>query len=603
VLDLHDRRLLLESLQPPEGCTFDAAIATTFTLDLLTLLTAPMAFCLFDWEDEEGRPVLDPVAVLEALRRTASRMTVFTQEGRIAVPARQHLLFSYLEDSVVEVRAPRPGGVFHPKTWCLRYTGDEQDIRYRVLCSSRNLTADRSWDTLLVLDGQLADRRQAFAANHPIADFVRALPGMATQAVSQAVKDRVEVFQDELRRVKFELPEGFDEYRFWPLGLTGPRRSPFNGSSRRRLIVSPFLSDAALEKLTEDGEDHILVSRLDQLSAIREETVRRFGRVFVLSPRAETADAEDESGSLAGLHAKLVIGDDGWNASVWTGSANATEAALNLNVEFLVELRGRRKDFGVEAAMEGLGPLLQEFVPGPTTKPDADAVALEKALDAARLGLMDAKLNLRATAAETSGSYDLMLERPEDATWPSFPESVVVRAWPITLPEDVKAAQLSWGATPLARFRGVALESLTVFVAFDVTARRAERSAATRFVLRLPLVGAPETRRDAVLRAVLRNPEQVRRLLMLLLADAEEPGQLGPNDGLGNGASWAWGAGGGAEPLLEALLRALHRDPKRLDRVDSLVRELASGSDTADVLPAGFHAIWEPIWAARSRIG
>jgi hypothetical protein len=33
------------------------------------------------------------------------------------------------------------------------------------------------------------------------------------------------------------------------------------------------------------------------------------------------------------------------------------------------------------------------------------------------------------------------------------------------------------------------------------------------------------------------------------------------------------------------------------------VRELASGSDTADVLPAGFHAIWEPIWAARSRIG
>ena len=44
---------------------------TTFSLDLLALLTAPLAFTFFDWQDAEGRPNQDPLALLEALRRYA----------------------------------------------------------------------------------------------------------------------------------------------------------------------------------------------------------------------------------------------------------------------------------------------------------------------------------------------------------------------------------------------------------------------------------------------------------------------------------------------------------------------------------------------------
>ena len=48
------------------------------------------------------------------------------------------------------------------------------------------------------------------------------------------------------------------------------------------------------------------------------------------------ADAE-----LRGLHAKLFVVDQPYWSHIYTGSANATDAAFDANVEFLVELKGR----------------------------------------------------------------------------------------------------------------------------------------------------------------------------------------------------------------------------------------------------------------------
>jgi hypothetical protein len=48
---------------------------------------------------------------------------------------------------------------------------------------SRNLTFDRCWDTVVALDGDLTDRSNAFAANHPLGDFIEALPGMSLRTL------------------------------------------------------------------------------------------------------------------------------------------------------------------------------------------------------------------------------------------------------------------------------------------------------------------------------------------------------------------------------------------------------------------------------------
>lgn len=66
MLEPQERRLLLDSLRPPLGYELDRAVGTTFTLDLVTLLTAPLAFTLFELEQRDGRPSAEPLAMLKA---------------------------------------------------------------------------------------------------------------------------------------------------------------------------------------------------------------------------------------------------------------------------------------------------------------------------------------------------------------------------------------------------------------------------------------------------------------------------------------------------------------------------------------------------------
>ncbi len=124
----------------------------------------------------------NPVAVLESVRRFADRITVFTQAGQIRVPPAFRAAYAYLERSVVPVEAPRQGGIFHPKVWVIRFTAPDGDVRLRFLCLSRNLTFDRSWDTVLRLDGKPGDGPNELS--QPISDFLRALPGMAISPVA-----------------------------------------------------------------------------------------------------------------------------------------------------------------------------------------------------------------------------------------------------------------------------------------------------------------------------------------------------------------------------------------------------------------------------------
>jgi hypothetical protein len=75
----------------------------------------------------------DPIAVLEALRRVSGRFAVFCQQGRIAVPKNDLLLFRYLEKAVVEVNPGEGNGVFHAKTWLMRFTAKDLTVIHRFL--------------------------------------------------------------------------------------------------------------------------------------------------------------------------------------------------------------------------------------------------------------------------------------------------------------------------------------------------------------------------------------------------------------------------------------------------------------------------------------
>src|SRR5262245_50230686 len=107
-----DRALLVDALRPPVGTTLDRAVATTFSLDLLTTLTVPLAFVGFSLASEP-----DPIELMESVRETADRLDVFCQAGAIVATRWPSELVALLEPAIHQVPRPRPGHLFHPKLW------------------------------------------------------------------------------------------------------------------------------------------------------------------------------------------------------------------------------------------------------------------------------------------------------------------------------------------------------------------------------------------------------------------------------------------------------------------------------------------------------
>ena len=490
-----ERQHLLELLRPPAGCKLDVAVGTTYSLDLISALMLPLSFAFFDWEHEDGELVADPLALLEALRRYGDRFTIFCQSGQIKLPAKYPPLVTFLEPCIYDVKAPDADGVFHPKVWALRFIADDGAIRYRVLCLSRNLTFDRCWDTVVALDGELTDRSNAIAANRPLSDFVAALPGLVSRhrPVPRERRQGVAKIADELRRVRFTWPEGFDENqcRFWVAGLDGRTVAPFGSRQDKALIVSPFISTPVVRDfLDHTGETH-LVSRAESLQELPQETLQRCKSVWFLAP--ELADeSNDEIPSekdevLDGLHAKLFVIDRGWDASIFSGSFNATIHALQHNVEFMVELVGKKSRFGVDQFLRqvkgetNFADLLKAYdVNAPSVPADTTARQLDDLLQAVKRAIAAAGPRLVVTATEEKDVFDMRLEWESAPRWPKG--SVEMRAWPITQQAERGQALAKSIVFPRLSYLG-----LTPLIAFSVTAKIGETERKSVFVMNLPL--------------------------------------------------------------------------------------------------------------------
>ena len=613
MLNPHSRRHLIDALRPPAGYKLDYAIGTTYSLDLIALLTAPLAFTFFDWEADgtRGLPTADPLALLEALRRHADRITIFCDAGRIAIPSDSQQMFAYLECSVIEARAPR-GGAFHPKVWVLRFTGTDGTIAYRVLCLSRNLTFDRCWDTMLALDGMLPPNGPVLSNNAPLCAFVAALPAMSVrQNVQESVQEQINQMARELARVPFDVPAGFDMLTFHPLGIADAPLWPFGSHYDRMLVISPFISAGRLGKLGWLGQNNILISRLEELQEFTASALQSYQRIFTLSPEsspedADTADSDPAQSALVGLHAKLFVADHGDRAHIWTGSANATDAAFTSNVEFLVELTGPGQQCGIEAVLGenrddgplGLIALLQPFDPNqPPVLVEPVQQALDDLVEHIRQQIARLDLTAHVTPSTADDVYNIALRLAEGSGF-ALPADVSVMCWPITR-TSLSALPLDPNESTLIDFRDLSFEALTSFYAISVEAMRGVVRSRCAFVLNVPLIGAPENRRERILRTLLKSRDQVLRFLLLLLADDNETlSSLIAETSRGPGQANANGQSLFGIPLFEAMVRALDRDPAKLEHIARIVEDLRRTPEGQQLLPETFDSIWVPIQAA-----
>jgi hypothetical protein len=640
MLEPRDRKLLFDLLRPPPGYRLDAAIGTTYSLDLLALLITPLAFARFDWEARDGKITASPLALLESLRRYADRLTVFHQSGLLQVPRRHRPLFGYLEQSVVPVSPRNPSGVFHPKVWLLRYEpieisrGGSTPVVYRLICSSRNVTFDRAWDTALSLEGTYRARSKRLRENAPLRRFFAALPSLAICGIAPEIAERTRRLSEEVERVEFEPPVGFDAVRFWSSGAD-QKESPFLVDRvQKLLVISPFASDGLLGKLSALATKAVLVSRAEELDRLSEETLSSFETVYSLDPAAEIDPDPDANGQepvdvgdatgptsgsaldspnaggrleLSGLHAKVYVTETGKRASIWTGSANATEAAFGRNVEFLVGLEGPAGRCGLKTILDdqtGFAALLQKYVrqDHPATVDVEDQ--LQRRFDDIQKTIALLPLHIEVESFPEIHLFDLRLTSDPATPPPSFPD-ILVRCRPLSV-SDSWFQHYDPGNQGVV-FSRLPFESLTSFLVFELSPKlqtgMADRPVSRLFLLNLPLVGEPADRRERLLLSFLQNPRQVMRYLLLLLADEgwDARTALELIDGRSEAEDRTARRSGTNEefPLLEAMVSALASQPVKLDQIDRLLEELKKTPEGTAIIPEGLLEVWQTIWRVR----
>ncbi len=604
-----DRTLLLESLRPPADYQLDTAIGTTYSLDLIAMMVAPVGFTFFD-VDPNAPDFLqnDPLEILEAIRRHASQIVLFCEAGRIAVPRHHRPLLTYLEERIVQAKAPTPGHAFHPKVWIIRYVNAAKEVAYRLLCLSRNLTFDRSWDTVLTLDGRLRDdREKGFGENASLREFIAALPGMAVAKVAPGIRGQISTVEKEISRVEWDIQNvPFDKVSFWPLGHADRKTWPFKGRIERLLVVSPFVSDGALNKLSQNGTDNVLISRRESMDKVSDKALQGFHECSQLTSQSTTYEPEDgdalpaSEAPMQGLHAKLYVADDGWDARIWTGSANATMSAFDGNVEFLVELVGKKSAVGVAAFLEkvkgsaNFSDLLEPYQRPESIERDSEFEALERELDDLRLPIACANWTIAVSAGATVQEFVPRVRTASNL--PQWGEHISIACRPLSVAETAAQAITS-GAVADAAFGAQALESLTSFVVIEIIGRRAGKKCSVQFVVNATLIGAPANRKDRILLHMLHDRRALMRFLLLLLADVAGDPTIAAG---GQAASWNAAARSAetSEALLEPLLRALDRSPTRLNAISSLLNELGNTEDGQKLMPDGLPALFAAIWAA-----
>lgn len=586
------RELLLDALRPPAGCSLDRAVATTFTLSLETALTVPLAFAGFRLDEQP-----DPIEVMQSLRGMSDRIDIFCQAGAIGAGRWPSDLLALLEDVVHEVERPRPGHIFHPKTWVLRFRDESQEPSYRLLVLSRNLTSDRSWDTILWLDGRRAGRINQ--SSEPLARFIRALPGLAATPVSPDRHEVLTELAEELRRVEWEVPSGVRKVRFHPIGLPYARRFPVEEhfSGYRKLVISAFVREGAIRRVfpPRSGRRYALISRGAELDGLPEDALEHVD-VYELDPTASLAgddpEGEADRSYFTQLHAKVFVVERNKRAHLFVGSANATDAGLSQNVEFLCELVGPAKTLGVDALVGEDAPLRAMLTPYDSSTKCRDDPVSEDGRAIENL-LIDIAGGIRFRTTVTEESEGWVARIAADKAPRRIPDGACVTVAPFNNPDEAHPLDPE---EPLdVELAPRELADITAFLRLtargSVKGKLLERST----VVCSQLEGSPDDRYRQIFARQIDTPEKFLRLLALLIGLASGTVTEVVGNGEGSGR-WAGGAGQG---VLELLARALAESPESIDHLDEIIEHLRRSPLGREVLPPGWDDVWLPVLEAR----
>lgn len=590
-----------EQLIPPDGYQLEHAIGTTYSLDLESLMILPVA--LFYAQNLDGNPDEVRYDMLDAITKSAEKISVYYQNGQLKVPHNYHHLMAYWEKGIQPITMPTYNCSFHPKVWMIRYeNAEDKSIIYRVLISSRNLTFARDWDVAFSTDGKVTEKD--IFANKPLVDFVKYLDGQGKTKIPKR-------FIDDLMKVKFDIPNKFDALKFVPIGINhieidGKYDNPITHPKfvcNELLVVSPFIDKTTIDKLYNSTEKSLyILSRKEELDRMAAETLDdvkcyQFSKLFEEAEFYEGL-SEDKIRPLAqNLHAKLFIYLQNAKTYWYLGSANCTDPAQGRNIEFMIELKSesgpglKPKDifnlFTDPTKTDGI----TLFEPYNVT--DRQTIDEQENLD-----LIIRRLKYELTLVTLSGAAELIeggtaynLSINVDATDLNIPSGFSVKIKP--LPEKQKAG-VSINASQINTintFGGYPETALSIFLEFEISK---DGNSYSRFLLPME-IELPASRLNKIFSSIINSREKFLKYLTFLLTGEETeiiPSSKSPHknskDNETNSQTYS------GAPVYEKLLIAASRHPEKLKSIDTLIKRLKEESSEMKepIITPEFEGFW-----------
>jgi len=596
----HNRIDYGDQLIPPDGYELSYAIGTSYSLDLEALMILPVA--LFYSQKLDGNADELRYDMLDAITKAACKITVYYQNGQLKVPQKYHHLMAYWEKGIQPVTMPHYASSFHPKVWVIRYESKGLTPKYRVLVTSRNLTFARDWDMAFATDGEVSDKEQS--KNKPLVHFLQYLNTTGKKTIPA-------VFLNDLLKVKFDLPEKFNAFKFVPVGITNtetgkPYTNPITAAKTtwdEMLIVSPFVDRTTLNGIYEaTTKTPYLLSRKEELDSVDADMLSLFDcwQFSTFFQEAEYYQELEDDGAAPlaqSLHAKLFVAMKDRVPYWYLGSANCSDPAQGRNVEFMVEFKaGSLAGLKTKDIFKALtDPAKSEGITLFTPYAFEARVSVEeqKNIDSAirKIKYDLTQLPIKGTAAliECGTAYKLSIHI--DASQLTLPKGFEVKVKP--LPENQKAGEVikPWEINSIDSFSGYAETALSIFLVFEIAK---DGNVHSQFLLPME-IDLPNSRLNKIFSAIIDSREKFLKYLTFLLT-GEETDLIGNAIGKRNKATAnrndAWAFTG--SPVYEKLLIASSRFPDRLKSIDTLIQRLKEETTDSDepIITAEFDDFW-----------
>lgn len=578
-----------EQLKPPRGYEFDAAIATSYSVDMNTLLAVPIALCFGD--TLEGDIKGEKLAILEAFGRLEDRLKVFYQKGNIAIPSTYNPLFTLLEPCLHAV-VPEGGefSSFHPKLWLLRFVKtdlslDEPDVVYRLIVLSRNLTSDRSWDAAISLEGKINKRKTKRDTSNK--DWIAFIIGLLDQTSSFSPLKK---FKEELNHLVWDVPDQFKQTENIELLVGGGEYDcPIEIGSKNNdklMVVSPFITSNALKWLAgyaPDGEKY-LFSRAEELNALGVDELEDWECYAINEKIVDGEELYEQGSSTQNLHAKIIINQKYSRVDWHLGSANATTAALGngkdnpRNTESMIKLSGVRSKIGPDVLIEqwvnetsGLF-VKHEFE---TSEPDNNEL-FKKQLRLAIHRLINAEWTLEAKLEQEGNQYDLSLSV---TLGEPLADNVTVKVSQLAIPGDSQKLndQMHWG--------GVSISNISALIPVSICLKDNTENLLIEAKLN---IGGGDTRHQHIVKSMFDSEEKILNYFQLMLQVKPDKNQwMSFDKGFSDIGSSSFVFSD--SPILEQLLIAASRHPELLKRINKMLMKLEESEVT---VPEEFRKLW-----------